>query len=334
MTEAKPNNNPFNASYVSGYEKASSGAPRLYEIGTTALVGRDLITNHSMRVVELGGGTGNSTAILAALRPDFMTIICVDQSADFLQIARYKFGEGVSLDPSISEGARAYIEEVRIKSMSYRNRIKLLQGRAQAIPLASGIADRIYACNSWHWFAQDDASLVEIERVLKPNGMLFFDSTGTQFDFEDRTFNGRRINDIHVLEHPLHAKLMSSIQQTAQEDGIEWTGPEQKPREFMFNFKFLQKRLAAFGFELVPTPNNQPYLLTVVPKSIESLMDTLRVGPRMWAMFNNPPFDGLIPEQKQSIVDRALQRVVDTHPDLQNVPSVEAFASFAFKKIG
>lgn len=333
MDEAKPNNQIFNVSYISGYEEVASHTPRLYEIGATVLAGRDSVTNLNLTTIELGSGTGNSTAILAALKPDFRRIICVDPSGDFLRIAKYKFSEGVPLDSSISERAKAYIEEVRIKSRSYRNRIYLLEGKAQAIPLLSEAADRVYACNSWHWFAQDDTALSEIGRVLKPNGMLFFDSTGTQFDFEDKTFEGEKVNDIHVLEHPLYTKLMSSIQQTAREDGIEWAGPEQKPREFMFYLEFLKNRLGVFGLELVPTEDGQPYLLTVVSKSIESLMDTLRVGPRMWSMFNSPPFEGLIPERKQSIVDRALQRIVDGCLDLQNVPSVEAFASFAFKKV-
>lgn len=331
---AEGQQNPiFNASYISGYEEASSGTPRLYEIGATALVGSDPVTKLDLTVIELGSGTGNSTAILAALRPDFRRIISVDPSGDFLQIAKYKFSEGLFLEPSISERAKAYIEEVRIKSRSYRDRITLLRGAAQAIPLTSGIADRVYACNSWHWFAQDNASFSEIGRVLKPNGKLFFDSTGSQFDFEDQTFEGRRVNDIHVLEHPLYTKLMSSIQRVALEDGIVWEGPKQKPREFMFNLEYLTQKLGTFGFEIVPFEDGQPYLLTVVPKSIESLMDTLRVGPRMWAMFNNPPFEDLTPEQKQSIVDRALQVIVDNYPDLQKIPSLEAFASFAFKKV-
>lgn len=334
MAEAKPNNQIFNASYISGYEEASSGTPRLYEIGATALAGRDTVTDHNLTVIELGSGTGNSTAILAATMPAFRRIICVEPSEDFLQIAKYKFaGNGTFLDPAISEEARAYIEEVRIKSRSYRDRITLMVGKAQAIPLRPEVADRIYCCQSFHWFAQDDESLSEINRVQKPSGILFFDSSGSQFDFENRTFNGKKVNDIHVLEHPLYTKLMSSIQQTAREDEIEWAGPEQKPREFMFNLAFLKKRLNAFGFELVPTEDGHPYLLTVVSKSIESLMDTLRVGPRMWAMFNNLPFEDLTPEQKQSLVDRALQRIADDCLNLQKIPSVEAFASFAFKKV-
>jgi len=333
MAEAKPTNQIFNASYVSGYEEASSGTPRMYEIGATALANRDAVAKQNLTVVEIGGGTGNSTAILAATRPDFEKIIVVEPSDDFLKIASYKFGKDHKpLDASISERAKAYIEEVKIKSRSHVERITLLQARAQDIPLESVIADRVYACNSWHWFSQDDASLSEINRVLAPGGKLFFDSTGAQFDFEDKTFEEKRINEIHVLEHPLHTKLMSYIQQATSEDGIEWTGPEQKTREFMFNLEFLKNRLGAFGFRLIPTEDGQPYLLTIVSKSIESLMDTLRVGPRMWSMFNNPPFENLSSEQKQSIVDRALQNMIGDYSDLRNRPSIEAFSTFAFEK--
>ncbi len=91
------------------------------------------------RVVELGAGTGKFTTHLVASGAE---VIAVEPVANM----------------------RARLRE-RLPGM------QVVDGTAEAIPLADQSVDAVFAAQAFHWFAADRA-LAEIARVLKPGGGL------------------------------------------------------------------------------------------------------------------------------------------------------------------
>ena len=91
------------------------------------------------RVLDLGAGTGKLTGTLLALGAD---VIAVEP------------------DPAMLGELRRELPAVRA-----------LQGRAEAIPLASASVDAVLAGNALHWFDMAVAG-PEIARILGPRGIL------------------------------------------------------------------------------------------------------------------------------------------------------------------
>jgi SAM-dependent methyltransferase len=93
----------------------------------------------SSRVVELGAGTGKFTTHLAATGAH---VVAVEPVANMLA----RLSERLS-------------------------GVHVVDGTAEAIPLAGQSVDAVFAAQAFHWFAADRA-LAEISRVLKPGGGL------------------------------------------------------------------------------------------------------------------------------------------------------------------
>jgi SAM-dependent methyltransferase len=90
-------------------------------------------------VVDLGAGTGKLTEVLAR---------------------RYERVVAVEPLPAM----RAFIERRAPAA-------EVLDGRAEAIPLADEAVDAVFVAQAFHWFANDEA-VAEIARVLRPGGVL------------------------------------------------------------------------------------------------------------------------------------------------------------------
>ncbi len=90
-------------------------------------------------VIDLGAGTGKFTRLLNALAPTLIAVEPVQAMA--AQLAR--------LLPDV----------------------RLVNGTAESIPLASACADALVCAQSFNWFSTQ-AALAEIHRVLKPDGRL------------------------------------------------------------------------------------------------------------------------------------------------------------------
>jgi SAM-dependent methyltransferase len=90
-------------------------------------------------VLDLGAGTGKLTRLLAT-----------------------RFDRVVAVEPA--EAMRRLLAE-RCSSA------EVVAGTGQAIPLADGSVDAVFAAQSFHWFDDEDA-LAEIARVLRPGGAL------------------------------------------------------------------------------------------------------------------------------------------------------------------
>src|ERR1700759_2029599 len=128
-----------------------SGAPRPLPLGAHAGeyerarpegpedAARWLVPEDAELVVELGAGTGKLKRAVAALG---VRVVAVEPDLRMLPVLRPLGLEGV-------------------------------EGSAEAIPLADGVADGVVAGSSLHWFELDRA-LSEIHRVLKPGGRFGF----------------------------------------------------------------------------------------------------------------------------------------------------------------
>ena len=90
-------------------------------------------------VIDLGAGTGKFTRLLSSLAP---TLIAVEPVAAM----------GAQLAKLLPD-------------------VRLVDGTAESIPLATASADALVCAQAFHWFSTR-AALTEIHRVLKPEGRL------------------------------------------------------------------------------------------------------------------------------------------------------------------
>jgi SAM-dependent methyltransferase len=90
-------------------------------------------------VVDLGAGTGKFTKLLAQTGANVIAVEPVEEM--YLQLEKTLPG------------------------------VRVLHGRAEAIPLDTGSVDALVCAQAFHWFASE-AALREIHRVLKPSGKL------------------------------------------------------------------------------------------------------------------------------------------------------------------
>jgi SAM-dependent methyltransferase len=100
---------------------------------------RWLVPEGAQLVVELGAGTGKLTRAVAALG---VRVVAVEPDPRMLAVLRGRGLEGV-------------------------------EGSAETIPFADGVADAVVAGSSLHWF-ELDLALPEIHRVLRPGGTFGF----------------------------------------------------------------------------------------------------------------------------------------------------------------
>jgi len=100
---------------------------------------RWLVPEGADLVVELGAGTGKLTRAVAALG---VRVVAVEPDRRMLAVLRGLGLEGV-------------------------------EGSAEAIPFADGVADGVVAGSSLHWF-ELELALAEIHRVLRPGGRFGF----------------------------------------------------------------------------------------------------------------------------------------------------------------
>ena len=118
------------------------------------------------RLLDLGGGTGHVTQLLAG-----------------------PSGDAVVLEPNPRRVARG---------RAARPRIEFVEGVAERIPFPDGRFDAVVSVRAFHHFADHRRALAEAHRVLRPGGRLVlndFESdsiTGRWFRFLARmTFQGR-----------------------------------------------------------------------------------------------------------------------------------------------
>ncbi|WP_263260320.1 class I SAM-dependent methyltransferase [Pseudomonas sp. RIT-PI-S] len=75
------------------------------------------------------------------------------------------------IDPAAQVTAVEPVAAMRAEFAKQLPGIRVLEGKAEAIPFDSSAADALVCGQAFHWFA-NDAALREIHRVLKPQGRL------------------------------------------------------------------------------------------------------------------------------------------------------------------
>ena len=95
------------------------------------------------RIVDIACGTGALLQMIAALNPEAQ-LFGVDLSAEMLAVAKSR------LVPTA----------------------QLFEAQADKLPFESGSFDTVVSTNAFHFFRQPDEVLIEMKRVLRPNGQL------------------------------------------------------------------------------------------------------------------------------------------------------------------
>ncbi|MBP1124221.1 MULTISPECIES: class I SAM-dependent methyltransferase [Pseudomonas] len=116
----------------------AQGRPN-YPRQLTGWLADTLRINAQSTVIDLGAGTGKFTRLVSTLAPALIAVEPVAQMG--AQLAR--------LLPDV----------------------RLVNGTAESIPLATASADAVVCAQAFHWFSTQ-AALAEIHRVLKPDGCL------------------------------------------------------------------------------------------------------------------------------------------------------------------
>ncbi|NQZ53374.1 MAG: malonyl-ACP O-methyltransferase BioC [Piscirickettsiaceae bacterium] len=118
-----------------------------------------LVTIQPKCVLDLGSGTGRNLAFLAKRYPK-ARLLALDIAPAMLQQARHNYRQ--------SEGLKRWLPN---------NKPSYLAGDAEKLPLADNSVDLVFANLALQW-CDPRTSFAEIQRVLRPDGLLMFTSLG------------------------------------------------------------------------------------------------------------------------------------------------------------
>lgn len=318
----------FRDQFALQYEAFSSRLPRPYEHVARALARVDAVRDGELGL-EVGSGTGNSTIVLLENLPQLRRLVCIDPSKGTFQgalkLAEYKFGERDLIFPDDSPPeALSYIEEQRKRAMPYKDKVTLLEGDAHNLgALANGMFDRVYAPESFHWFAIEtpnskpdlgllSESVAEIAKALKPGGKFIFDSNGHLFRFGDREINGRKLDDMHFTKHPFRDGFNRAFSTVASEAGFDIPvgGQEPSPLHYMFDQDKIRDVLEQNGLKIIPAPDQRDYSLRLLHMSLDSMIRASVTSAKM-GHFKKPDLVDLPEVEKDRWITKAIELAVD-----------------------
>lgn len=120
----------------------------------------DLVKLEPKRILDLGAGTGRNLSLLAAKYPK-AELIALDIAPAMLKQARQRFQQDSGLK----------------RWLPTHQQPAYMAGDAEVLPLAENSVDMVYANLSLQW-CDPAKCFAEIQRVLKPGGLLSFSSLG------------------------------------------------------------------------------------------------------------------------------------------------------------
>lgn len=179
-----PNHKPAIARCFSSAAKSYNEAAFLeQEVGNRLLSRLDYIKQDPSSILDLGGGTGIFSEQLA-LRYPKATIFNLDLAEGMLQQAR-----------------------TALQSNPQRSNIRMLVGDAENLPLANQSIDFIFSNCVFHWCYDISKLFKELQRVLKPEGLLLFSTLGPDtlkelrecFYLIDSNAHVNNFRDMHIV---------------------------------------------------------------------------------------------------------------------------------------
>jgi len=143
------------------------------------LVLDDIQIGTDERILDLGCGTGNLTALLTERLSHTGCVVAVDFSGRMLSRARTKVK-----DP----------------------RVSWVVADAHTLPLADASVDRVFCFSAWPHFDDPDRVAEGIARVLRPGGRLHILHTASRLE----------VNEIHLhAGRPLERDLLVPVEETS-----------------------------------------------------------------------------------------------------------------------
>lgn len=119
-----------------------------------------LVTLQPKRVLDLGVGTGRNLTLLAKRYPHAQ-LLALDIAPAMLQQARQRYQQALGIK----------------RWLPYSNMPFYLAGDAESLPLADNSVDLVFANLALQW-CDPRISFAEIQRVLRPDGLLMFTTLG------------------------------------------------------------------------------------------------------------------------------------------------------------
>jgi malonyl-CoA O-methyltransferase len=119
-----------------------------------------LVKIQPQTILDLGVGTGRNLSLLQQRYPE-ARLLAMDIATDMLQRARQRYRE--------DQGLKRFLPS--------KNKLQLAAGDAEALPLADNSVDLVFANLALQW-CEPKVSFAEIQRVLKPEGLVLFSSLG------------------------------------------------------------------------------------------------------------------------------------------------------------
>jgi len=123
--------------------------------------------------------TNRMTVEVAGLRPEDVVVDVGCGSGEAVRVAAEHVvrGRAIGVDPS---PAMIRIATEQTRDHACADRIRFVEGPAEKLPLESGSASVVLAINSLHHWAQPDAGLEEVWRVLAHGGRFLIGDEETE----------------------------------------------------------------------------------------------------------------------------------------------------------
>jgi ubiquinone/menaquinone biosynthesis C-methylase UbiE len=137
-----------------------------------------LLGPEPLEVLDLGAGTGKLTAALLAAGH---RVTALEPDAEMRSVLEARVGEAIAGDGGVADAAAEGNDgPTRADAPDGGEpRVRIIDGRAEEIPLADGSVDAVVAGSAFHWFDREP-TLDEIGRVLRAPGV--FGLLGNRFD--------------------------------------------------------------------------------------------------------------------------------------------------------